>query len=492
LNRQEAERESICLGVCLGVAAADGETEPMTTADRRANTRPTKQLDPKKLLSEVTALRRQNAALPADQRREGKWSEPGGLVLKLKPNGRAYFVHFYRFGGRDCERVLGDYPEQMVLSEARRQRNLDKTMLPGVNPKAHYDAIARATMGSKHPTFSAYALAHTEFLAAGLKSEGAKSTWLRQITGAAKKGCSVGHLASMPMDRITMQEVIKVIRPLWFTSPFNAERLSARIAAVWDHWQVNSAPDDDRKNPADWGRLQRAVGVECKHVESHHPALPHEQAPEFMLGLQKRLSMSARCLEMVIASGCRVGEITELRREEIDRQRGVMVIPAERMKTQHHADEPEPHVVPLSRWMLQILDSVQPLNGQTTGLVFPAPDGQAYWPKSILMNVRALKAVSVKGEAATTHGFRSTIHDWGTSMPHGEHAPFEIDLMETVLAHKLRGETCQAYQRDRWVERRRVVMEQWGRFCAPWAYDDDAAAAPPPSNVVSVPVRFAA
>jgi hypothetical protein len=39
--------------------------------------------------------------------------------------------------------------------------------------------------------------------------------------------------------------------------------------------------------------------------------------------------------------------------------------------------------------------------------------------------------------------------------------------MNVVLAHQIGDEVSQAYLRDRWLDRRRVVMREWSRFCLP-------------------------
>ena len=59
----------------------------------------------------------------------------------------------------------------------------------------------------------------------------------------------------------------------------------------------------------------------------------------------------------------------------------------------------------------------------------------------------------------TPHGFRSTFRDWAreqTSSPE--------DVQEAALAHT-KGGTVGAYARSDLFDKRRALMEAWGRYC---------------------------
>jgi integrase len=60
----------------------------------------------------------------------------------------------------------------------------------------------------------------------------------------------------------------------------------------------------------------------------------------------------------------------------------------------------------------------------------------------------------------TVHGFRSTFRDWAA-----ECTNFPREIAEAALAHVLRDKTEAAYQRGDMLERRRMLMEAWAKFC---------------------------
>src|ERR1700733_11932029 len=59
----------------------------------------------------------------------------------------------------------------------------------------------------------------------------------------------------------------------------------------------------------------------------------------------------------------------------------------------------------------------------------------------------------------TTHGLRSSFSTWA-----GEKSSFPRDLVERVIAHQTGSAVEQAYRRGQELERRRAVLDAWGRF----------------------------
>jgi integrase len=60
----------------------------------------------------------------------------------------------------------------------------------------------------------------------------------------------------------------------------------------------------------------------------------------------------------------------------------------------------------------------------------------------------------------TVHGFRSTFRDCVA-----ECTDYPDSLAEEALAHIIISQTVAAYRRRDQLERRRLMMEDWGRYC---------------------------
>jgi integrase len=65
-------------------------------------------------------------------------------------------------------------------------------------------------------------------------------------------------------------------------------------------------------------------------------------------------------------------------------------------------------------------------------------------------------------EKLTVHGFRSTFRDWA-----GENTDKEYDdtVIEHALAHKSSDQTRNAYQRGDYLEKRKILMQDWADYC---------------------------
>ncbi len=70
-----------------------------------------------------------------------------------------------------------------------------------------------------------------------------------------------------------------------------------------------------------------------------------------------------------------------------------------------------------------------------------------------------LKRMSHSG--ITVHGFRSTFRDWVA-----ECTDYPDSLAEEALAHVITSQTIAAYRRRDQLERRRLMMKDWGTYCS--------------------------
>ena len=451
---------------------AKSTTKPIEQAppEKTVERRTTKNLHPKTLAKDAAALQAAGAT--------GSFRDGDGLVLVVTASGRARFVHEFQWQGKATERWFpGDFPHEISLSKAREIHAADRQMLRDrINPKVAAKIAGLVALGV--PTFAAYAKQHAGFLAP--ESIRARRTWTRQMTGGDTDGLSVGALAAMPIDNIGLAEVKALLMPIWLANPATAKELCGRIRRVIDHRMTNMG-DEDKANPADFRRIERAIGKRFKSKHKSHDFLPHHEVPAFLARLADRPQLSARALEMLIATGCRMREITEACWGEIDLRARTFTVPASRMKGQDDEDG-EAHVIPLTRAMVRTLRRCIPPTGQPapTDLIFPNRYGRALDGKDLRAHVLALTAGRTDCKP-TCHGFRTSMKNWGTAMAHRRLPVFDRDLMDVCLAHKIGGEVSQAYLRDRWLDRRRAVMREWSIFCL----------SPPSANVVPFQRRAA-
>lgn len=110
------------------------------------------------------------------------------------------------------------------------------------------------------------------------------------------------------------------------------------------------------------------------------------------------------------------------------------------------------HVVPLSAPAMMMLEAMP--RGAPDAVVFGGTKGQ---PLSDMTLTAALRRMG-RGDL-TAHGFRSTFRDWG-----GETTNHAREVIEHALAHQLKDKAEAAYQRGTLLEKRRGLMDDWGRY----------------------------
>ncbi len=363
----------------------------------------------------------------------GRYADGNCLFLVVTKSGAKQWVARLTIHGRQTDLGLGGY-SYTSLDEAREESaKLRKIARNGGDPRLERK---RETL-----TFgSATRIVHAE-LVPTWRSAAHGQRWLSSMEMYAFP--QLGH---RPIHTISPADVLSVLSPIWTKKNDTARRVKQRISNVFD-W-AKGAGHYPGENPANG--LNKAL-PNVRLAPEHMAALPWSEIPEFMRELSERQAVSARALSFLILTATRSKELRGARWSEIDGN--VWTIPGERMKAGTE------HRVPLCPTARGILSSV---NGLGDELVFPSfskrrPDVER--PLSDTVFKALMDRMGRTG--LTAHGFRSTFRDWC-----GESAHADREVAEAALAHTFGSKVERAYARSDLFERRRSLMDTWGRYCA--------------------------
>jgi integrase len=245
-------------------------------------------------------------------------------------------------------------------------------------------------------------------------------------------------IGDIPVSEISADDVLDILKPIWFTKPETAGRVLQRMNAIFDSAILRGLRE--RANPCVGVRAELGT----KHrVVKHHPALPWRDVPDFVVGLRSMsaLNVTRLALEFLILTACRSGEVRNAPWSEFDIPARLWTIPAERMKGNVE------HVVPLSGRALEILAAARELHDGS--LVFPAKNGSA------LSDNTLSKLMRDGGIIGCPHGFRSSFKDWAAS------SGVRDEVSEAALAHADPNKVRGAYRRTKFLEERVEVMARW-------------------------------
>jgi len=172
--------------------------------------------------------------------------------------------------------------------------------------------------------------------------------------------------------------------------------------------------------------------------------MAYAELPAFIARLPYCDGASSSALSFTILTAARTGETIGATWDEIDIEKRVWTIPAERMKAGKE------HRVPLCDRALEIL-SLQPRYAE---FIFSGRGGRPLSNMAMTMVLRRMDLGQF-----TVHGFRSTFRDWA-----GNETSFPREIAEAALAHVVGGVEG-AYRRSDALEKRRTLMNDWSKFC---------------------------
>jgi integrase len=381
------------------------------------------------------ALNKLSATQAAKITKPGRHSDGGGLYLFIDQHGRRRWIFMYMRDGKRTELGLGGGRDLSLANARAEAAKLREILTMRGDPKAERAKDERI------PTFGECADAYVEAMKPSWRNAKHAAQWTMTLTKYAKP------IRGMPVNAIGTQNVLDVLQGLWKRTPETAERLRGRIENVLDAAKAKGHRYGE--NPARWrGHLDQLLPKRQRLSRGHHAALPYDAMPDFMADLRGRSAIAARALEFTILNAARSGEVLGAEWDEIDTEKKVWTIPAERMKAGRE------HRVPLSPRAMEIVEAMAKLG--TEGYLFPGPK-----PKKPLSSMAMSMLLRRMKAEITVHGFRSTFRDWAS-----ETTGFPHEVCEMALAHTIGNKAEAAYRSGDLFDKRRRLKEAWAAYCA--------------------------
>ena len=373
------------------------------------------------------------AAFVRSVTKPGRYSDGGTLFLRVTPTGTRSWIQRLVIDGKRHDIGLGGFPV-IGLAVARERAFANRvTVAHGGDPLA-------AKQKPKGLTFRDTAERTYEAMKPRWRNEKTPKIWRGVLAKRAYPA-----FGDKPVDKVTREDVLSILAPIWATRPEVARRLRQYIRATLAWCQAHGHVTGD--NVA--GESIDGALPSMPSIKQHYRALPYSEVPATLEALASGLNTSAKlCLRFVILTAVRGGEARNAEWSEFDMEAHTWTIPAAKMK---RATE---HRVPLSDAALAVLEQARALD-DGSGFVFPSPMKRGR-PLSNMTLTKLLRDTGL-AERCTVQGFRSSFRDWcaETGKPR--------EIAEAALAHAVKGVEG-AYFRSDLFERRRRLMDQWGAY----------------------------
>lgn len=283
-----------------------------------------------------------------------KLADFDGLYIYVTQSGTRSWRYDYRHGGKRFTLTLGKYPD-VALADARgRLRDARSSLASGNNPHQELKKEKILKRDATSNTFSAIA---DEWFKS---KEKIRSKVWRETNDLYLRRDLNPRIGTFPITEITGQLILSAIKAVAEKSGVKtAERVRQTAGQVFEYAirQLKST-----NNPA---RIL-TQWTDIPPAEHRRPLSPKE-IPAFLKAVERYpgLPSTKLAVRLLLLTFVRKSELIQATWEEFDCDGGMWIIPKERMKMQR------PHMVPLSRQALELLNIQKPLSFSSSYL-FPS------------------------------------------------------------------------------------------------------------------------
>lgn len=370
-----------------------------------------------------------------------KLSDGQGLSLWIMPNGAKYWRLAYRFNGKQKTLALGVYPD-VSLKQARQKRADAKEYLAeGKDPSLEKKKEKAMTIRDNANTFKVIALEWYD---------NRKDIWKPRYAMEVLKRLEddiFSEIGDFPIKDIEPPFLLQVIRKIESRGAHDlAKRQLQKCGEIFRYAIATGRAIRDPSND-----IKEALKPTKK---THFAALDPDELPELLRDINSNKARlyptTINAMKLMLLTFVRTKELIEATWDEIDLNKKLWIIPAERMKMGRE------HTVPLSDQVVKILEEQKEIARHWPHL-FPSPNK----PRQYISNntiLVALKRMGYQGRM-TGHGFRalamSTIK---------QELGYRHEVVDRQLAHVPKSKIDRAYDRAMFLEERKQMMQDWANY----------------------------
>jgi integrase len=369
-----------------------------------------------------------------------KLSDGGNMYLWITPAGGKLWRWAFRYEGKAKLMTFGRYPDVPLVLARERLAEARRLLATGINPMEQRKADKTAEQVATENSFASVAALWLEHWKDDKSARHVDSTRRRLASNI------LPSLGSLQIAEIEAPDIVAMVRAVEARGARDVAKRALETTGQIFRYAI--AHGYAKRNPATDIRPRDILKASLK---SNYARIDAKELPHLLRQIEvyqgthvTRLAMKLMALTFV-----RTSELIGAKWSEFDLESARWDIPAERMKMR------TPHIVPLAKQSLEVLNLLQALTGHSEWL-FPGDRDPA---KQMSNNtiLKALERMGYKG-TMTGHGFRglaSTIlHERGCVHDH----------IELQLAHAPRNAVSAAYNHALYLEPRAKMMQEWADF----------------------------
>ena len=363
-------------------------------------------------------------------------SDGGGLYLWVTPAGGKLWRWKYRHEGKEKLMSFGSYPDVSLSLARERHAEARKLLATGIDPMAQ----RKAEKAQAENSFQSIALRWLEHWRHGKSPRHVDATQRRMEANIFPL------LGARPIGEIEAPELVAVVKAIEARGA--ADLAKRALENTGQIFRFAIAHGFTKRNPA--SEIRPADVLKPTH-KTNLARIDAKELPTLLKRIEvyQGTHITRLAMKLMTFTFVRTSELIGARWEELDIEAARWSIPAERMKMR------TPHIVPLARQTIELLDTLRTLTGDSEWL-FPG-DRNAKKPMSNNTILKGLERMGYKGRM-TGHGFRglasTVLHEQG----------YAHEYIELQLAHAPRNAVSAAYNHALYLEPRAKMMQDWTDF----------------------------
>ena len=377
-------------------------------------------------------------------------SDGGGMYLEVSPTGSKIWRMSYRQpSGKNNRLTFGTYPEISLMDARQKRMDAHRKKLLGIDPAQANRADKKLKANVNANTFEV--LAREWHLN---KSETWKENTAREAINRLQNDV-FPMIGSRPITEVDAPVMLDMLRQV---EKRGAVNMAARLAQLCGQiFRYAIAKGVLKYNP-----VPDLRGALKPRAKGHHAAIGTDELPDFLKALVKNeaeMYMATRILmRLMLLVFVRTSELIETPWSEIDLKNETWVIPWQRMKMGKKKINPRKldHQVNLPRQGWLLLHDLHKLTGGGKYL-FPNRNDHAK-PASNGAILAALRRMGYSGKM-TGHGFRSLAMGVIKAKLGYRH-----EVVNRQLAHGSDDEYGEAYDREQFLDERKVMMQAYADY----------------------------
>ncbi len=383
--------------------------------------------------------------------------DTAGLSLDVRPTGRKVFIKAYRFQGKQRKDTLGEFPALRLAQARKIALEINEKVKAGTDPRdtsPRYTAKAKALQAQTEqeaaeapvPEERRFENIARRFIAKRAQEGIAQSTLdkLNWNLGGVASDCFRGR----DIDSIKPPEILELIERFQAEDKIEkAKDIHRKLAQTFDYALALGL--------IEWNPAKMVTRAVVKRKGGKHPGLTEpKDVGRLMRSIRAypdgagQNTRAALCLSAY--TFLRSNELRGATWGEIDLEKAIWTVPAERMKGG------QTHLVPLPRQALSIFEGLRAwIDPEPEDFVFPMPSKTGrYMSENTLNNALRILDYDTRKQHCH-HGFRTT---FSTTM---NEQGWNRDWIEAQLAHVDKDGVRSAYNKAIYLEQRREMMQHY-------------------------------